>query len=177
MSRISYSDEEDVPGQFALWQANCRRSLQGKKGQAALRELETALLALPEKRLIAEKLQDRSGEVCALGAMAKHRGIDVSPAPLSEDDDWDLPENEGMEEFGVSMGMPRLVAWKVVCKNDIEIDGHYERMPGPYRWPQECPQTYQPVTPEIRYRKMLAWVQSQIARTNNAPRVYDLDDG
>lgn len=43
--RISYSDEEDSPGQFALFQANCRRSLQGKKGQAALRELEAALLA------------------------------------------------------------------------------------------------------------------------------------
>ncbi len=77
MSRISYSDEEDVPGQFALFQANCRRSLQGKAGQIALRELEAALLALPDKRLIAEKLIDADGEVCAIGALAKYKGRDL----------------------------------------------------------------------------------------------------
>lgn len=42
--RISYSDEEDHPGQFELWQANVTRSLKGKNGQRALRELESALL-------------------------------------------------------------------------------------------------------------------------------------
>jgi len=42
--RIGYSEDEDYPGQFELWQANCQRSLKGKKGQAALRELEACSL-------------------------------------------------------------------------------------------------------------------------------------
>lgn len=41
--RISYSDEEDYSGQFDLWQANCRRSLKGKRGQEELRALRKAL--------------------------------------------------------------------------------------------------------------------------------------
>lgn len=45
MSRISYSEDEDYPGEFELWQANCRRSLQSKAGQAELRALRDALLA------------------------------------------------------------------------------------------------------------------------------------
>jgi hypothetical protein len=61
--RISFSDEEEIPSQFALWQANCRRSLKGKRGQAALRELEAALLALPSKRLIAEEFSNADGDV------------------------------------------------------------------------------------------------------------------
>ena len=38
--RLNYSDEEDRPGQFALWNANCRRSIRGKAGQRELRELK-----------------------------------------------------------------------------------------------------------------------------------------
>lgn len=163
--RISYSDEEDIPGQFALWQANCRRSLQGKKGQVALRELEAALLALPDKRLIANHLKDADGEVCALGALAKHKGHDIPP-PLK--DEWGYYDDDTeIEEFGVSLGMPRLVAWKVVEKNDIAIDGYYVNLPGPYRWFQEQQRlrAYVPVTPEMCYAKMLAWVQGQIQAT------------
>ena len=78
MSRVSYSNEEYFPGQFDLWQANCRRSIAGKKGQAALRELEQALLALPEKRLM-------------------------------------------------ELGLPRMVAWKIVAMNDDELDWRYDK--------------------------------------------------
>lgn len=137
--RISYSDdEEDFPGQYALWQANCQRSIRGKAGQKSLRELETALLALPEKRLIADELENVDGEVCAIGALKKHRGVDVVSDP------------EEMEDVGIELGMPRLVAWKVVCLNDIEIDGVYREG------------RFIPATPEERYEQVLQWVQRQI---------------
>lgn len=166
--RINYSDEEEAPGQFALWQANCNRSLQGKKGQVALRELEAALLALPEKRLIADKMVDADGEVCAIGALAKHKGRDLLAEPhLGPDDEFD---GEGeMEEIGVELGMPRLVAWKVVCKNDVDFsDSELVVFEGPYRWPAERPNAYVPITPERRYQKMLAWVQRQLQVPNTA---------
>jgi hypothetical protein len=161
--RISYSDEEDYPGQFELWQANVTRSLKGKNGQRVLRELESALLALPGRRLIDGMLQDADGEVCALGALAKHKGhaLVADKRSKSEYDEIDLSGE--MEEFGVELGMPRLVAWKVVEKNDIAFEGReLITCEGPYRWPAERPKTMVSITPEIRYEKMLAWVQRQL---------------
>jgi hypothetical protein len=72
MSRVSYSEEESFPGQFELFHANLRRSVYGKRGQAALRDLEAALLSMPEKRLIAGHLA-KDGEVCANGALVAYR--------------------------------------------------------------------------------------------------------
>jgi hypothetical protein len=68
--RISYSEDEDYPGQFELWQDNCERSLRGLAGQKSLRELEAALLALPSKRLIAHEL-DNGEDCCAIGALCR----------------------------------------------------------------------------------------------------------
>jgi hypothetical protein len=46
MSRSDYSDDEKFPGEFALFRSNVDRSLQSKRGRAALLELREALLAL-----------------------------------------------------------------------------------------------------------------------------------
>ncbi len=121
--RINWSDEEDYSGQFDLWQANCERSMRGKKGQAELKELRTALLALPEKRLIHELLEDEDGGVCAIGAYAKHKGVDLT--------NFDVDSNT--DDAGIAGGMPPLVAWKVVEMNDLQFDHmnpeqRYEKM-------------------------------------------------
>jgi hypothetical protein len=134
--RLNYRDEEEFSGQFALWRANCERSMRGVRGQVSLKRLEAALVALPQKRLIhgaMNEVDEKTGslEVCALGAVAMMEGQEKV---LYSDDD--------PEEAGVEMGFPRLVAWTVVAENDIE----YGRR----------------VTPEDRYVAMLAWVRSQI---------------
>lgn len=153
--RIGYSEEEDYPGQFGLWQGNCQRSLKGKAGQAILRELEAALLALPSKRLIAGNLVDAHGEVCAIGALAEHRG-EIT-------DDMIGQGEYDMEEVGIALGMPRLVAWKVVEMNDLQFNGtNLLFAEGPYRWPAEQPYVYVEVTPEERYERMLKWVREQV---------------
>jgi hypothetical protein len=140
--RIGYSEEEDYPGQHNLWQANCLRSIRGKAGQASLRELEQALLALPEKRLIADELENADGEVCAIGALAKYRNHTPKADP-----DWE------MEQVGVELGMPEMVAWRVVALNDIDIDLYYDREK------QKCVS----YTPEERYERVLAQVQKWLA--------------
>lgn len=139
--RISYSDDEEYPGQFELWQANCRRSLKGRKGQIALQELETALLALPEKRLIANALQNEDGDVCAIGAVCRLRNY----TPKAD------PEEE-MEAVGMEIGMPELVAWKVVEKNDVDLERHYVNG------------KMVEYTPEERYERMLAWVRRMLGK-------------
>ena len=45
------------------------------------------------------------------------------------------------DEVGIAGGMPALVAWKVVEMNDLQFDH---------------------LTPEQRYKKMLAWVESKL---------------
>lgn len=155
MSRIGYSEDEDYPGQFGLWQANCERSLHGKAGQAALRELEAVLLALPSKRLIANALVDSHGEVCAIGALVQYRG-DVTDEMIGHGE-YD------MEAVGVELGMPRLVAWKVVCLNDIELNRSVLlRHEGPYRWPAKQPHSWVEMTPEHRYEEVLKWVRARL---------------
>ena len=74
MSRFSDDYDEDFPNQGALWTANTRRALGGKKGQAALRELEQALVELPEKVLISGHLA-AADQVCTVGALAVHRRV------------------------------------------------------------------------------------------------------
>jgi hypothetical protein len=146
--RINYSEDEDYLGQFNLFQANCQRSIEGKAGQKSLRELEAALLALPEKRLIADELENAEGEVCAIGAIKKYRGVDVESDP------------QEMEEVGVELGMPRLVAWKVVALNDFD-NGEYVEAFGPTYHGMKLWE-FVPVTPERRYEMVLAWVRQQI---------------
>jgi hypothetical protein len=72
MSRFTGEGENDWPNQGELWWANTERALKGRRGQRDLRDLETALLELPEKRLIAGSIA-LNGQVCAVAALAVHR--------------------------------------------------------------------------------------------------------
>lgn len=161
MSRINYSDEEDRPGQFALWDANCRRSIRGKDGQRELRELEAALLALPEKRLIHGALTDDDGGVCAIACYAKHKGVDITAFD---------PEDES-DEVGVAAGMPRLIAWKVVALNDIMLDTVWEVAHGPLNRYEAHYKgglaLIRDMTPEERYEKVLEWVRAQLLKASS----------
>lgn len=158
--RINWSDEEDVPGQFALWNANCERSLRGKQGQQELRELKAALLALPEKRLIHGSLTDDNNGVCAIACYARHKGVDLSKFD---------PEDES-DEVGIAAGMPRLVAWKVVALNDVVLeswDGYVEgpRTQSEARYGGHGVWLHRPLTAEERYDRVLAWVREKLAPT------------
>jgi hypothetical protein len=76
MSRSNYSDECDG-WQLIMWRGAVTSAIRGKRGQDALKELLSALDAMPEKRLIADELE-RDGEYCTLGVLGKARGIDMA---------------------------------------------------------------------------------------------------
>jgi hypothetical protein len=79
MSRSGYSDYFDASSwENIMWRGAVASAIRGKRGQAFLKEMLAQLDALPEKCLIAEELINEKGEVCAMGAVAKARGIDVS---------------------------------------------------------------------------------------------------
>lgn len=159
--RIRINEEEDHPNQGALWEANMERSLKGRKGQVALRELEAALLALPDERLIANDTVDTQGAVCSIAALAKYRGYEGSlelPQMAGLDDDW---ENESGDKFfdeyeyeeavenammkvAGDLGVPRMVAFAIIYEND------------------DC--AWRDPTPEQRYEHMLKWTRRWIAK-------------
>lgn len=168
MSRISFSDDEDYPGQFGLFQANCHRSLHGKAGQAALRELESALLAMPVKELHASVFVEESGAVCALGALAVHRKVQsgmsrVEALAVCADMDPDLSQEHGEE-----LGFPKLAAWKVVWENDEAHSFDYETCEGPLpadrSWHYSGYSLRVNVSAEQRWHRVLAWVQKHLRK-------------
>lgn len=71
MSRFDFDDDgEGVP--WGFWNEIVSRALGGSRGQQALADMEAALLALPEPKLIEGHLADDGG-VCAVGAYVAHR--------------------------------------------------------------------------------------------------------
>lgn len=79
MSRFSDGDEESIP--WDLWETIVSNALGGRRGQHALADLESALLALPEQKLISGHLA-AEGSVCAVGALvaakrAEQQGVDL----------------------------------------------------------------------------------------------------
>lgn len=104
MSRSGYVDDCE---HLELYRANVRRTIQSKRGQAFLKELGTTMDAMPEKVLIAGKLIDDHGDVCAIGVVCKARGVDVS------DVDYEDPES-----VGKSVGISRIMAAEIEYMND-----------------------------------------------------------
>lgn len=136
--------DEDFPNQSELWWANTERALKGKRGKAFLRELETALVELPEKKLI-EGLICKAGQVCAMGAFALKRRRDAGQK-IEDALKWledNAPQEGYANETGDFMsehfGVLRRLAIHGAYVNDEEVGYH--------------------ITPEARYEKVLAWVR------------------
>lgn len=88
MSRHGYVDDGDMDSlEFGRYRGAVLSAIRGKRGQAFLREMIAALDAMPEKRLIAHELVAEDGDVCAMGAVCKARGLDVSEVDASEPDE------------------------------------------------------------------------------------------
>ena len=144
MSRSGYSDDYDYEQwQGIMWRGAVASAFRGKRGQAFLREMLAALDALPEKRLISRELVAgsdpnfigpvRADEVCALGAVGKARGLDMTGI---DPEDHDTVAGK----FDVAHAM----ACEIMFEND-EAGGY---------WKEE--------TPEDRFSRMRRWIAGQI---------------
>lgn len=138
MSRVTYN--EDDMWAAIRWAGAAKKAIYGKRGQLVLRELEAALLALPEPKLISGAFATREGEVCALGALGKARGFDYGEM-AGWNAEW---VDDG--EVGKKLGITYTLAWTIMAQND---DGGFEYPP--ILW-----------TPEGRYDHVLSWVREHI---------------
>lgn len=136
MSRSGYS--EDCDGwDLIRWRGAVASAIRGNRGQAFLREMLDALKALPNKRLIARELESNEGEVCALGAVARTRGLDIKGI-----------DPEDGETVAEKFGIARALAQEIVFENDED-----------YSWNQ-C-------TPEERYSRMVSWIEQNLKPVQN----------
>ena len=150
MSRIDYGDPGDDPI-TPLWPAIATRAIQGKPGQAVLKELMAALLSLPTKRLIAGEWV-LNGEVCALGALDIARTMHRTGACwdsarmvvecfIDEYSSFGQDALDTPEDVQARLHITPTLAWEIMEKNDVAA---------------------MHLTPEQRYKKVLAWVSMQI---------------
>lgn len=112
MSRSGYSEDCDDTWASIRWRGAVTSALRGKRGQEFLRELITALDAMPEKRLIAHELE-AEGEVCALGAVGKLRGLDMSKLD---------PEDNA--KVAATFQIPHALACEIMWENDEHYFSH-----------------------------------------------------
>jgi len=106
MSRSGYSDGVEN-WSLIRWRGQVASAIRGKRGQAFLRELVTALEEMPEKKLIRNELKTQTGEVCALGAVGVKRGIKLESI-----------DPEDYETVGQAFGIAHQLAQEIVWEND-----------------------------------------------------------
>jgi hypothetical protein len=112
MSRSGYSDDCDDDLAMGRWRAVINSATRGKRGQKFFRDLVAALDAMPEKRLIDGELQTIEGEVCALGALARHRGRSVRGM-----------DTEDHRALGAEFDIARQLAAETMYMNDEDCQG------------------------------------------------------
>lgn len=135
-----------------MWRGMVASATRGKRGQAFFRALVAALDAMPEKRLIANALE-ADGEVCALGALGRARGIDM------KDVDPECPE-----QVAPLFNIAECLAQEVTFMNDEYFD---------FYW---MGNTRHEFTPEERWKKMREWAVRQIRVTADEAGAVDLPE-
>ena len=80
MSRSGYTDDDYDPLALGRWRQAVKRSIEGKRGQALLRELLEALDSMEDKRLFSGNFATADGEFCTLGVLGAQRGTKMEGA-------------------------------------------------------------------------------------------------
>jgi len=141
MSRSGYTDDMDDDLAMGRWRGMVASATRGKRGQKLLTELLAALDAMPEKALVASELETKDGDVCALGALGKARGIDMGQL-----------DPEDPERVAAAFGIAAPLAQEIVYMNDEEYDS---------KWDANA-KRYVDISPEERWTRMREWVARQI---------------
>lgn len=159
--RFSYGECDDWLA-AGRWMGAVKSAINGKRGQAALRALEAALVALPTKRLISGRIV-KDGDVCALGALELFDlqqandltftgAMELMDVTYEHDDDCDGGDDCAYdcqsleEEFSEDIAaahMANALMITIVDANDNLTYG----------------------TPEHGYEQMLRWVRHRIKKT------------
>lgn len=140
MSRAGYSEDLD---NWALirWRGRVASATRGRRGQKLLKDMLAALDAMPDKALVVGELETPEGDVCALGALGRARGLDMANIDPDESD-----------QVAAAFGIAEPLAREIVYMNDEVFD----------RWYDQRNRRMIDLTPHQRWEKMREWVAAQI---------------
>ncbi len=143
MSRAGYTNDGYNDWRAIMYRGAVASAIRGKRGQAFLRELLAALEAMPEKKLIAGRLE-RDGCHCALGVIGAARGIDLKALEAPYDcvpEDIDLIGEDDHDRMAAAYGVAQALLREVQYEND---------------------EYWLPETDEQRWQRMRDWVREQL---------------
>lgn len=111
MSRSGYSDDfgDDDPLALGRYRAQVMSAVRGRRGQALLKELLSALDSMPDKRLVAGELE-ADGQYCALGVVGQARGLNLATI-----DTYDA------EALGAKFNIAEQLAREIMWVNDDHV--------------------------------------------------------
>lgn len=135
MSRPGYRDDTDDNWALIRWRGAVASAIRGQRGDAFLHEMLAALDALPVKELRGGAFICE-GEVCALGAVAVARKIEVDPMLTGPD------PGHSADEMAALFGIPKALAAEIMFENDEGT------------WGTE--------TPAKRFTRMRKWITDNI---------------
>jgi len=115
MSRSGYIDDNEDPLAHGRWRQAVKRALEGKRGQALLRELVAALDAMEDKRLYPGSFATPEGEFCTLGVLGAKRGVKMDD--LGDEEDCE-PAQVG-QRFGIA---PAMAAEIMYLNDEYAVD-------------------------------------------------------
>lgn len=172
MSRSGYTDDMEDPLAYGRWRQAVKRAIEGRRGQALLRDLLTALDDMPDKRLFSGSFATAEGEFCTLGVLGAKRGVKMDDLGDAEYCETDVVG----QRFGIAPAMAAEVMylndeylvdeWKYV---DVEICG-----PMRPNWPDWGTHTrnvcvHNDAHPRERWQRMRAWVVEHLRPNEDAP--------
>lgn len=134
MSRSGYSDDLD-DWDLIRWRGQVASAIRGKRGQKLLTEMLAALDAMPDKSLVVGELQTPEGDVCALGALGKARGLDMATL-----------DPEEPESVAAAFNIATQLAQEIVYQND---EGSYNETPE-QRWERMRKWVISAISPDAR---------------------------
>lgn len=177
MSRFDY-DGNGEGISWEMWERVVSNALGGKRGQQALAEMEDALVALPQPRLIHGHLAAH-GAVCAVGALIAHKkakaeGIDIAAVIDAMNTGITCWCGHGEDAHGAEVGCTRPHRFKegerCGCKvYEVDPEDAVETAEAGQKvgltftvawhlaWLND--DQFRSATPEDRYTQMLAWVR------------------
>ncbi len=133
MGRSGYVEDDDE-NTHGLWRGAVEKAIRGKRGQAFLHEMAAALDAMPVKELITGDIVSEEHQVCAIGAVAVARQVDVS----------ELDTYDG-EEIGKVFGVAPSLAREIAHVNDDDFGWRTDE------------------TPAQRWQRMREWVAANLS--------------
>lgn len=154
MSRSGYTDDyDDADYPLALYRGTVASATRGKRGQRFYKELLAALDAMPVKELHAGVFDDpNEGKVCALGALARAKGIDATK--------FDPEDDYAAHVLAAKLDVADCLTRETIYINDEGFRRHYIRLDHHREHEQNWACLLE--RPDERWRRVRDWVSKQI---------------